>query len=234
MLFASSTPMVVVHVASSGPNWLVFALTQLGSFLAGTATALVVQLYVVPDAETRKRRAQRWEEEVRQLSDVLATSLSEAATNAWAAQKLYREERERTSDEYNPAVVRHQAKDVQDSTLAFGSVIRTQVDRLIGRVIRFNPGDEEIKRLKSLNGDYQMRAILVPDHDKRTDAEFEEGWGKERDAREALIKQVQVLESMSPPSPPKRPHFPAAARRQKSLPSTESGRWHGVMGPPDP
>src|SRR5262245_23929892 len=43
---------------ASGPNWWVFALTQVASFLVGSATALLVQFYIVPDAETRKRKAQ--------------------------------------------------------------------------------------------------------------------------------------------------------------------------------
>lgn len=186
---------------------MVFALTQLGSFLAGTGTALLVQFYIVPDAETRKRKAQRWEEDVRELSDILATSLMDAAGNAWAAQALYREERDKTGDEYSPAVVDHMARDAEKSTLALGSVIRTQVDWIMCRTIRFNPDDKAIERLKNLNGRYGALQIQVsppPDRDTRTNEEFEEGWDKEREARETLIDQVQVLEGMSPPMPPRK------------------------------
>lgn len=76
------------------------------------------------------------------------------------------------------------------------------MDRLIGRVIRINPDDDDLKSLKRLNGDYQQCAIFVrvlPDDDKRTDAEFKKTWENEGSAREALIKQVQVLESLRQP-----------------------------------
>jgi hypothetical protein len=207
VLLASSAPVVVVHVVSSGPNWLVLALTLLGSFLAGTATALLIQLYVVPGAETRKRKAQRWEEDVRELSDVVALQLSDTAGDARAAQALYFAERGMIGYIYRPEAARDAAKESRDSSLAFGSLIYTHVDRLMGRVLQFNPDHDEIKRLTLLNHDYRMKAILVrllPDRDDPTYEQFTKEWDKERKAREALIKQVQVLEGMSPPSPPRK------------------------------
>jgi hypothetical protein len=76
------------------------------------------------------------------------------------------------------------------------------VDLLIGRVLSINPKAKEIKRLKRLNGNYQQRAIFVrplPEHDDRTDTEFDKTWDKESEARKALIGQVKLLAGMRHP-----------------------------------
>ena len=50
LVFAASA---APAAATSGPNWLTFLLSLLGTFVVGTATALLIQLYVVPN----RRRA---------------------------------------------------------------------------------------------------------------------------------------------------------------------------------
>ena len=79
LIFVAPPPPVVVRVISSGPNWLTFVLSLVGTFVVGTATALLIQLYVVPRVETRKRREDRWERDVRELSELLTTLLSDRA-----------------------------------------------------------------------------------------------------------------------------------------------------------
>jgi peptidoglycan biosynthesis protein MviN/MurJ (putative lipid II flippase) len=75
----ASSPPVVVRVISPGPGLM----TLLVTFLVGAATALVVQLviqlYVVPRVETRKRRKDRWERDVRELGELLTTSVGSRA-----------------------------------------------------------------------------------------------------------------------------------------------------------
>src|SRR5487761_1254296 len=103
MTFAAvAPPVVVVRVVSSGPSWLALVLTLLGTFIVGTATALVIQLYVVPRVETRKRREDRWERDVRELSEVLTTSLTRLASEAHAAQMVFRTVHAELGDEYDP------------------------------------------------------------------------------------------------------------------------------------
>lgn len=63
-------------------------------YLIGAATALaaqmVIQLYVVPRVETRKRRVDRWERYVLELGEVLTTMLSERAEEAMVEQGAFR------------------------------------------------------------------------------------------------------------------------------------------------
>jgi hypothetical protein len=60
----------------------------LGAVL-GAALTLAVQLGVVPMVQPRARRSGHWEQAVRDLKELLMTSLSDRATDAHAAQGLY-------------------------------------------------------------------------------------------------------------------------------------------------
>ena len=201
VIFAAAAPPVVVRVVSSGPSWL----TLLGTFIVGTATALVIQLYVVPRVETRKRREDRWERDVRELSEVLTTSLTRLASEAHAAQMVFRTVHAELGDEYDPPQVARSARSAREATWAYGGLITARVELLVRRVASPSPKAQEIERLQDLARAFQIRAIVVrqppdPDEDdKRTDAEFEEEWDKERAARQALIKQVAMLEDLRRP-----------------------------------
>ncbi len=193
---------MVVRIISPSPSWL----TLLVTFLIGAATALavqiVVQLYLVPKVETRKRREDRWERDVRELGELLTASLTRHAAEAHAAQLVFRDVRDDQTDQYDSAVVARQARDAEQATFAYGSLISTRVDWLIGQVVSINPKAQEIARLKRLARDYQERAIfarVLPDHDNRTDTAFHEGWAKESTAREALINQVTLLTRLRHP-----------------------------------
>ena len=61
---------------------------------------------------------------------------------------------------------------------------------------------------------------FVPEHDSRTEDEFDSEWKQDREARRALIKQVKRLADLA--------HPPRAAR----LGSAEN--WAGLLGGPDP
>ena len=141
---------------------------------------------------------------MRELGELLTTSLTSLANDLHAAQLVFREVRDEESDKHDAALVARQARDAEQAMFAYGSLIGTQVDLLIGRVLSINPEAQEIDQLKRLDQDFRLRAIFVralPDDDKRTDTEFHEAWDKESAAREALIKQVVLLEEYAPPSP---------------------------------
>lgn len=179
---AALPPPVVVRVISSGPSWLTFLLSLLGTFLVGTATALLIQLYIVPKVEKRKRRQDRWERDVRELGELLITRLTSLADDLHAAQLIFREVRDEQGDKYDPALVARQARDAEQAMFAYGSLIGTQVDWLIGRILSINPEAQEIVQLKRAAQDYRMRAIFVrvlPEQDDRTDADFHKAWDKE-------------------------------------------------------
>jgi hypothetical protein len=188
--------------ATSGTNWLVFTLSLVGSFIVGAVTALLIQLYIVPRVETRKRREDRWENDVRSLLELLTVRLTSLANEAFAAQVVYREKRDDTTDQYSPALVREGARAAREATWGYGGLMGTQVGFLIERVMSIKPKAQEIERLKRLYGDYQQQAIFVrplPADDKRTDAEFHKTWDKESEARDALIAQVKLLAGLRHP-----------------------------------
>ena len=54
----------VAKASSSGWGWLAPIVAVLIGALAALAAQLVIQLYVVPRVETRKRREDRWERDV--------------------------------------------------------------------------------------------------------------------------------------------------------------------------
>jgi hypothetical protein len=196
MLFVSPQP-VVVHV-SSGSSWL--------AYLLGAATALtiqlVIQLYVVPRVETRKRREDRWECDVRDFGQLLAGPLTDLANDAHAAQLVYRSVRDEPSDEYDPALVKRQAREAEKAVFAYGGIISTQMHWLTGRVLSISPKARRLAPFEKAARNYRIQAVLVrplPDDDQRTDAEFDEGWKKEAAVREALVDQVEVLANLGHP-----------------------------------
>jgi hypothetical protein len=202
----SSSPPQVIRLVSSGPGWL----TLLATFLVGSAAALasqwVVQIYIVPKVEKRKRREDRWERDVRELGELLNMSLSGLAEEAHGAQWMVRELQREASDEYDPRLVAQQARDAQQAIWAYGNLIGNQVDWLIGRVRSINRKAPEIVRFHDVAGDYHRRAVMVRvapgEDDNRPDTVFDDVWEKERAARKALIEQVEVLADL--PRPPVR------------------------------
>jgi hypothetical protein len=198
-------------------------------YLVGAALTLIVQmviqLYVVPGVETRKRREDRWERDVRELGGLLAMKLPDLAEEAHAAQWVYRQLRQEKSDEYDPRLVDRQARDAQQATWAYGSLIRAQIDWLIDRVLSVKPTAPEIVRFRKAERNYQVQAILVrvqPGDDNRTNDQFDEAWEKERAARKALIEQVKLLADMRhPPRVPLRRRL--MSRWQKARPQLKRG-----------
>lgn len=222
-----AAPTPVAHVNSSGTHWL----TLLVPYLVGAATALavqmVIQFYVVPRVETRKRREDRWERNVLDLGELLNTRLTSLAEDLHAAQLIFRAVRDEQSDEYDPALVARQAREAEQATWAYGGLIGTQVDWLIGRIVSLSPNAREIAQLQRVAQNYRARSILVrplPDHDNRTDTEFAETWEKERAACEALINQVKLLADL--------PHPPRASWYRQNVGRARD--WPGPFGGPDP
>jgi hypothetical protein len=210
--------------ASSGPGWVAPIVAVLIGALAALAAQLVIQLYVVPRVETRKRREDRWERDVRELGQLLTTSLTDRANELHAAQFVYRDARGTSG---NPALIARLAKEAEQVVFEYGSLIHTQVDWLIAQILRLDPEAPEIKQLDAVWLDYRVRTIEVrpiPEHDTRTDDEFDESWEKERAARKTLIEQVKVLADL--------PHPPYPQRvRQGARPT---GERFDLLGGPDP
>jgi hypothetical protein len=126
-----AVPTPVVHVTSSGPDWL----TLLVPYLVGAATALavqlVVQLYIVPRVETRKRREDRWERNVLELGELLTSLLDRRASEAKVEQGIFRDMRQLESepgpDQARLAKFREeQGRTAQQATWAFSELVTTR------------------------------------------------------------------------------------------------------------
>ena len=209
---AVALPPIVVRLVSSAPNWR----TLLVTFLVGAATTLVVQLviqfYAVPRVETRKRREDRWERDVRELGDLLTTELGRRAYDAHVEQGKFRDlrqlETESGPDQRKIAQEREQqARAAEQVTQAFEDLLSTRIKWLTGRIEKINPKAREIKKFHEAAAHYRQLTIIVqvrprPEDDDRTDATFDEAWVKERAARTALMKQVELLADL--PHPPVR------------------------------
>ena len=213
---AVTVPPIVVRLVSSAPGWRTLLLT----FLIGAATTLVAQLiiqfYAVPKVETRKRREDRWERDVRELGDLLTTELRRRAYDAHVEQGKFRDLRQRESesglDQSKITQDREQqGRTAQEAAWAFGDLLSTRVDLLTGRIRSINPKAQVIREFHEAAGRYRSRTIIAhqvrPGDDDRTEEAFEEAWVKEGDARVALTKQLQVLEVL--------PHPPRARRSRR-------------------
>jgi hypothetical protein len=159
---------------------------------------------------SKKRREDRWERNVLELGELLTTSLTRLANEAYVAQLVFHEVRDKQGDEYDPALVARQARAAEQAGWDYGALISTQVDWLIDRIASPGPKTREIAQFQRVAQNYRARSILVrppPDHDNRTDTEFAETWEEERSARQALISQVKLLADL--------PHPPRASRRAR-------------------
>jgi hypothetical protein len=221
-------PPLAARAASSGPNWPTFLLGLLGTFLVGTATAMVIQLYVVPRVETRQRREDRWERNVIELGELLTTQVSDRAHEVRLEQSLFRfiRQKDMSGPEFDQAKVAQgvaeRGRKAQQLTWDFMGLIRTRVYWLSERIWARMPDVIETRKFQGASMLYLMRVEKIAGwskDDDSTDDAFEEMWEKERTARYELVTQVKNLADMQ--------HFPRASwfRAGKA--------WHDLLGGPD-
>lgn len=212
LLLAASPP----PAASSGPNWLTFVLSLLGTFVVGIGTALLVQFYVVPKVEKRKRREDRWERDVLELGELLTTLVRRQAEEAYGEQSTYRFLQQSLDgvsgiDQEKLSRAREdQGTKAYQATEVFHDLVNTRVEWLVDRIksIR-DPRPRIIAAFEIAARRYWLDAMagFVPEHDNRTDSAFDAEWKKERETRNALVKQVRLLADL--------PYLPRAPLRRR-------------------
>jgi hypothetical protein len=225
---------------SPGPGLM----TLLVTFLVGAATALVVQLviqlYVVPKVETRKRREDRWESNVLELGELMSM-VEVRAQEARGEQSAYRDAWEEESKrDFDRDRIAQQAGRAEQASRAYLDLVWTRADWLADRVIAFNPAAEEIAKFQSAWLRYSDISVKVgtwnvPDDrtdtgtwnvpDDRTDTAFEDDWKKEREARYAMVRQARLLSNL--------PHPPRVSRRAH-LSRQRRSQAHTIATPPPP
>jgi hypothetical protein len=191
---------VVVHVTQSGSSsgWVPYVVATATTLATALIVQLVVQFWVVPKVETRKRREDRWEHDVRELYELMAVRLPNVAAEAWAAQELYRDAKDSQASGY-PSQLGERKRDVERTGLAYGALIGSEMDMLIDRVLSIKRKAPELAELERLFKAYEVRAIFVrglPDDDYSTDEALRETWDQQDEARKALTAQVKMLANM--------------------------------------
>ncbi len=197
----------LVRVISPVPGWT----TLLVTFLVGAVTALaveiVIQLYVVPRVETRKRRVDRFERNVLELGELLTSALRHSVYDARFEQSFLRMLRDR---EYGPELDRasvargitEQAAKARQATSAFTDLVHSRYNWMFGRIAAFSPAAPEMAKFQIAAMRYGLRALKIGEwhaSDDRPEDAFEEVWQQEQAARHELIEQVTLLADMRHP-----------------------------------
>lgn len=234
----SAMPIIALaHSAASTTGssiaWITPAVAA-ATFVLTAGLTLLVQLYVVPMADTRKRRDDRWERNVLDLGELLTTQVGRLAQEARSAQSmmrfLYRDlEGVEGLDEKRLEKNRRESESkAHQATEEFRDVVETRVDWLEGRIRAIAiPRPPIIREFASVARQYQTAAMFTsyspPDLDDRSDDKFDLEWAREREFRVALVKQIERLADL--------PHPPRAQR-----PSARQ-HWsdrYDLLGGPDP
>lgn len=212
-------------------------MSYLVPFLLGLVAAVVVQVWVVPRADTQKRRQDRWERRVDDLGELLTTEVRRSANEARTRQAALRYV---LTVEPAPPELENSAARIKDdlrirsrqATAAFDELVQTRVVWIAERIQSVGTYSAEIGKFSGAMRRYQIAAMMAADwrEDKPGDAEFDEAWDTESTARRDLIGRVTVLLDM--------PHPPRSSARRRVKRWRERRGYERerkrLSGPPDP
>jgi hypothetical protein len=186
------------------------------------AAQIVLQLFIVPRVDTRRRRSERFERNVLDLGELLTSELDARAQQAYREQSWLRVMRENyRGPEFDAAkverAVREQSAKARQVSWDLMGLVRARVNWLVERVAAFTPEADEIRSFQYAWMWYLLHAEKIadwPEDDARPDAEFEADWRAEQEARNKLTGQVKVLADL--PHPPRAPVGGRLARRRRA------------------
>jgi hypothetical protein len=209
---------------------------EVGGFVAGAgitlSTQVLLQFYVTPRVEARKRREDRWERDLVELTDLVAGELTKRANAASNSVNAYMYGLSRINDPDNPATKTPQMQELvagwqaeaEATQSAFDDVAEGRVRLLLERVTKFSPGSRELAHAEQRSRGYQIAAMMtrswtffkhfdeLPDGDK-----VERQWEDEHRKRQDLIKALAPLSGR--PMPP-RARFLERRRHKRKLRKT--------------
>jgi len=208
-------------------------LNELVPYLAGAASAFaaqfLIQVFVDPRVESRKRRDERWEKDVIDLGDLLTGPLRDAAQKVHSEQLLLlgacdfpagtmdppekREMRERAISE--------QKQKTRDAVGAFVDLVHTRVDWMMQKVIGFRTDSKTTLPFMRAIISYSLivSSIALLQADEVSVADLEQAWSTEWEHRTEMISQVKALALQ--------PHAPRKSRQWQL--QRARGRIAGVM-----
>lgn len=174
---------------------------------------LLVQLRVVPRADQRRRREDRWEKDVLALGELLTAELPDRATAAESAQFVMQ------------AVVGHaltldidgrklddikstEQEKVDEAIKRYRAAAQTRLSWLAKRIIVFAPDSRELRRFNELQARYHMASVVstlarYPERDF-DEERFRLTWDGEAKLRGQLVDAVDELITGSVPRNPSR------------------------------
>jgi hypothetical protein len=169
------------------------------------AAQLIIQLGVVPMVQSRARRAGRWEQAVRDLIELLNTTVSDRGSEAQALQGLYGDllklEAEPGQDRDRIAKIRtDNIWETRKANRAFVDLAHTRVGLHTDEILAFRPKANEIVKLEILARQYWIRVAIASSWaENDIAADIEESWKEEYRARLALIRQARFLADLRHP-----------------------------------
>jgi hypothetical protein len=172
-------------------------------YLAGAASAFVVQfliqIYVVPHVDTRRRRLERWEKDVLDLGDLLSTTMSDMATDAMSGQLRVRLAAMMSGNaDFDQAKAKRELSEgqlhAQQATRKLISQVTFRSLWVIDRIATYRASDLVIEFVKaSLH--YRIHVLkLVPEGWRElSDEDFNEWWATENKLRADWIESIMAL-----------------------------------------
>jgi hypothetical protein len=181
-------------------------------YLIGAASAFVVQfliqVYVVPHVETRKRREERWVKDVLDLGELLTTSVEKLATEAREAQQFVRMMKDYPfGPGYDKAKVDRELRErklaAQQATWALTDLVHFRVNWVADRIIAFRSNADEIVEFFRDSYLYRLKLLQIGpyEYEELAEGDFDAFWDSERKLRADMTDKVKTLAFL--PRPPR-------------------------------
>ena len=173
-------------------------------YLLGAASAFAVQflieIYVVPRVDTRKRREERWEKDVLDFGELLSTSVQELAGKARGAQWMVQlvssgQLKPDYSDDQLDAYLAELRRDSQQATREFTELMSVRPDWIADRIIEFRANSDQIAEFGLAWRRYRLNLLNIEatKYGEVPESDFEAYWDSERTLRTGLLSQVKAL-----------------------------------------
>lgn len=173
-------------------------------YLLGAASAFGVQylieIYIVPRVDSRKRREERWEKDVLDLGELLSTSAGQLAGDANAAQWLFQMASSGQWQEGADQLSKLRG-DAREATDRYTELIHVRASWLANRVSDFHASSDAIVKFHPAWRRYVLQTLNIEaiKYGEVPEADFEAYWKDDRERRSDLLSQVKALARLRHP-----------------------------------
>jgi hypothetical protein len=189
--------------STPAPTGSVPGVKDLLPYLAGAASAFVVQfliqVYVAPLVETRKRRLERWEKDVLDLGDLLSGTVRDAARQSEHEQFAWRAAEKMVGNpDYNPTTVDGYRADslhaAREATRNFRDLVDLRAEWLMDRISVYRSSDQ-VSKFTLGHMRYQLH-LMTYSYDgwrELADEDWEAWWAEHNRLLAGLILDLRRL-----------------------------------------